>query len=138
MAVKRVVLDTSAYVAFKRGEPDSVAVLRRAPGIALCPTVMGELLAGFACGSEVARNRRELAEFLQSPRVELLEINAETAEHYASAFALLRRKGRPVPTNDLWIAATALQHGYAVLTRDKHFGEIDNLISGSALADFLP
>ena len=136
--MKRILLDTSAYVAFKRGDSEAVAVLRRAPGIALCPTVIGELLAGFACGSQTARNRRELAEFLQAPRIQLLQIDAETAEHYASAFALLRRKGRPVPTNDLWIAATALQHGYAVFTRDAHFGAIENLISGAVLADFLP
>lgn len=136
--MKRVLLDTSAYAAFKRGETEAVAVLRRAPGIGMCPTVMGELLAGFACGSQATRNRRELAQFLQSPRVELLQVDAETAEHYASAFALLRRKGRPVPTNDLWIAATALQHGYAVFTRDAHFGAIENLLSGSSLADFLP
>jgi tRNA(fMet)-specific endonuclease VapC len=57
LALKRILLDTSAYVAFKRGDPDVNAVLRRAPEIALCPTVLGELLGGFACGSHAARNR---------------------------------------------------------------------------------
>ena len=136
--MKPVLVDTSGYVAFKRGDPEALAVLRRAPAIALCPTVLGELLAGFACGSQPGRNRRELATFLQSPRVTFLPADADTAEHYAMAFATLRRKGWPVPTNDLWIAATALQHGYAVFTRDAHFGAIDNLISGQGLADFLP
>lgn len=136
--MKRILLDTSAYVAFKRGDPEAVAVLRRAPGIGLCAIVIGELLAGFACGRQVTRNRRELAEFLASPRVEILPTDAETAEHYASAFALLRRQGRPIPTNDLWIAATALQYGYAVLTRDAHFSAVENLLCGSTLADFLP
>lgn len=136
--MKRILLDTNAYVAFKRGDTEAVAVLRRAPEIALCPTVLGELLAGFACGNRNARNRRELSEFLRTPRVRVLGVDAETAEHYASAFALLRRKGRPVPTNDLWIAATALQHGYAVFSLDTHFTAIENLIAGSALADFLP
>ncbi len=49
-----------------------------------------------------------------------------------------RTKGTPIPTNDLWIAATALEHGYAVYTGDRHFAEIDNLRSGDRLSDFLP
>lgn len=136
--MKRIVLDTSAYIAFKRGDPDVMAVLRRAPEIALCPTVLGELLGGFAFGSHAAQNRRELDAFIHTPRVRLPTIDAETAEHYASAFASLRRKGRPVPTNDLWIGAVALQHGYAVLSLDAHFAAMDNLISGSKIEDFLP
>jgi tRNA(fMet)-specific endonuclease VapC len=136
--VKPILLDTNAYVAFRRGDPAAVAVLRRAPEIALCPTVLGELLAGFTCGSHNARNRRSLADFLVRPRVRVLEVDTSTAEHYASVFALLRRKGRPVPTNDIWIAATALQHGYAVYSLDEHFAAIDNLIVGAELSAFLP
>jgi predicted nucleic acid-binding protein len=136
--LKRILIDTNAYVAFKRGDAEAIAVLRRAPEIGLCPTVLGELLAGFACGSQTARNRRELAEFMHTPRVRQLVIDAETAEHYATIFAVLRRKGRPVPTNDLWIAAVAMQHGYAVFSLDAHFTEIENLIAGRRLDDFLP
>jgi predicted nucleic acid-binding protein len=136
--LKRILLDTNAYAAFKRGDAGALAVLRRAPEIGLCPTVLGELLAGFACGSQAARNRRELSEFIHTPRVRLLSIDGETAEHYAALFAGLRRKGKPVPTNDLWIAAVALQHGYAVFSLDAHFAEMDNLIVGGRPEDFLP
>jgi len=136
--LKRILLDTNAYAAFKRGDAGALAVLRRAPEIGLCPTVLGELLAGFACGSQAARNRRELSEFIHTPRVRLLSIDGETAEHYAALFAGLRRKGKPVPTNDLWIAAVALQHGYAVFSLDAHFAEMDNLIVGGCPEDFLP
>ncbi len=136
--MKRILIDTNAYAAFKRGDPQALAVLRRAPEIGLCPTVLGELLAGFACGSKAARNRRELDEFLRTPRVRQLAIDAETAEHYAAIFAGLSRKGRPVPTNDLWIAAVAMQHGYAVFSLDVHFTAIQNLIAGRQLEDFLP
>ena len=136
--MKRILLDTNAYAAFKRGEPHAIAVLRRAPEIGLCPIVLGELLAGFALGTRTARNRRELAEFMASPRVRQLPLDAETAEHYAALFASLRKKGRPMPTNDLWIAATALQHGLAIYSLDAHFREMDNLIVGSTLEDFLP
>ena len=67
-----------------------------------------------------------------------LAVDAETAEYYAVLFSGLRKKGRPVPTNDLWIAASALQHGYAVFSFDTHFGEMESLIVGSQLEDFLP
>ena len=136
--MRRVLIDTTAYAAFKRGEARTLEIFRHAPEIALSATVMGELLAGFAIGSHAAKNRRELAEFLHSPRVRQLAVDAETAEHYAVLFAGLRKKGRPVPTNDLWIAASAMQHGYAVFSFDKHFAEMENLITGSLLDDFLP
>ena len=136
--MRRILLDTNAYAAFKRGDARTLDILRHAPEIALNATVLGELLAGFASGGHAAKNRRELAEFLHSPRVRQLAVDSETAEHYAVLFSGLRRKGRPVPTNDLWIAASAMQHGYAVFSFDKHFSEMENLIEGSSLEDFLP
>jgi tRNA(fMet)-specific endonuclease VapC len=138
LALRRILIDTNAYVAFKRGDARTRDILRHAPEIALNATVMGELLAGFAGGSHASKNRRELAEFLHSPRVRQLAVDAETAEHYAVLFTGLRKKGRPVPTNDLWIAASAMQHGYAVFSFDKHFAAMENLIVGSLLEDFLP
>jgi predicted nucleic acid-binding protein len=89
-------------------------------------------------GTHEERNRRELAEFLASPRVEMLPVGSDTAEHYARTFHSLRRKGKPVPTNDLWIAATALERGYAVYTHDEHFKAIEGIIVGSSPAAFLP
>ncbi len=136
--MRRILIDTNAYAAFKRGEARALDIVRHAPEIALNATVMGELLAGFANGGHPAKNRRELAEFLGSPRVRQLVVDAETAEHYALLFASLRRKGCPVPTNDLWIAASAMQYGYAVFSFDKHFAEMENLITGTVLEDFLP
>jgi len=136
--LRRLILDTNAYATFKRGDARTLDILRHAPEIALNATVMGELLAGFAGGSRAAKNRRELAEFLHSPRVRQLPVDAETAEYYAVLFTGLHKKGRPVPTNDLWIAASAMQHGYAVFSFDKHFAEMENLIVGNTLNDFLP
>ena len=136
--MRRILIDTNAYTAFKRGEARALEIVRHAPEIALSATVLGELLAGFANGGRAAKNRRELAEFLGSLRVRQLGVDAETAEHYALLFASLRRKGCPVPTNDLWIAASAMQYGYAVFSFDKHFAEMENLITGTVLEDFLP
>ncbi len=95
----------------------------------LSTVVIGELLAGFRCGKRMVENHHELEKFLDSPRVVTLAIDEETAEFYARIFRELREKGKPVPTNDLWIAATAMQHGYALATHDTHFSTISGIIT---------
>lgn len=136
--MRRILLDTNGYVAFKRGAPDAVAVMRLAEKIGVSAVVLGELLAGFAGGSHERRNRRELAEFLASPRVDVLPAGSETAEYYAVAFQSLRRKGKPIPANDLWIAATALERGYAIFTFDDRFSAVEGILCGSTPEAFLP
>ncbi len=136
--MKKVLLDTNAYVAFKKGEPDAIEILQLAGVIGVCSVVLGELISGFVNGSKEARNRQELALFFDSPRVSLLPIDDDTAEFYARIFHQLKRKGRPIPTNDLWVAATAMQHGYTLFTYDKHFNDIENLMSCHQLTDLLP
>jgi tRNA(fMet)-specific endonuclease VapC len=135
--MRAIMLDTQAYAAFKRGDADMVAVLQRCPDILICSTVLGELLAGFAAGERAAEQRSELAQFMQSPRVRVVAQTETTADNYAMIYSQLRRKSRPMPTNDLWIAASALEHGSALLTTDAHFGEIDGLRCGRQLSDFL-
>ena len=134
----RVLVDTNAYVAFKGGDPDTVDALRMADKIRLSSVVLGELLAGFAAGSREARNRRDLAAFLDSPRADVVPVTTDTAAFYATVFALLRSKGRPIPTNDLWIAASALEHGLALVTHDAHFREIEGLRLVTRPEDLLP
>jgi tRNA(fMet)-specific endonuclease VapC len=136
--MKPVAIDTNAYAAFKRGDEVILEVLRHADDILVSITVLGELLAGFAAGTREARNRLELADFVLSPRVRVVPSTEATADNYALVYAALRRKGKPVPTNDLWIAASALEHGAALLTLDAHFSAVDGLRSGDQLADFLP
>lgn len=63
---------------------------------------------------------------------------AATADLYALVYAVLRRKGQPIPTNDLWIAASTLEHGASLLTLDAHFQHIDGLRTGKRLEDFIP
>lgn len=126
--MKRVLIDTNYYVAFKRNEASAVNLLRHAEHIGMCTVVLGELLAGFRCGGREAENRRQLDQFLDSPRVEILDIDEETADFYAGIFRALKEKGRPIPSNDLWIAATTLRHGLALATQDEHFRHIDGLL----------
>lgn len=136
--MRPILLDTNAYTALMLGEAATVEVLAHADRLLVNSVVLGELLGGFAAGSRESKNRAELARFLHTPRVELLSITAHTADSYALVYAGLRRKGQPIPTNDLWIAASALEHGAALLTRDAHFAHIDGLRCGRALEDFLP
>jgi tRNA(fMet)-specific endonuclease VapC len=121
-------LDTSAYSAFKVGEASTLSAVQQATKILIPLVVYGELLAGFAAGSREEHNRQELAAFLASPRVDLVPIIADTAERYAVIYAYLRKKGRPIPTNDLWIAASAMEHGALLLTADGHFTYVTQII----------
>ncbi|MBW6512512.1 MAG: type II toxin-antitoxin system VapC family toxin [Desulfuromonadaceae bacterium] len=126
--MQQILIDTNFYVAFKRKQESVLTRFRQAEYIGVSTVVLGELLAGFRCGSREAENRRELDQFLDSPRVKVLAIDEETAEFYAEIFRALREKGRPIPSNDLWIAATSLRHGLALATLDEHFRSIDSLL----------
>ncbi len=137
MAVKEILLDTNAYSAFKRNVPDAIEIIRHAPVIGINSIVLGELLGGFAVGKREAINRQELKQFLSSKRVRLVTVDEGTAEYYAIIYRGLRQKGQPIPTNDMWIAATALQHGLAVYTYDGHFQYVEGLNIGNRLSDFI-
>jgi len=136
--MRPIALDTNAYTAFKRGDEQIVSVLQHAPNIIVCVTVLGELLGGFAAGQRESNNRSELTQFLNTPRVKVVSSTTATADLYALVYAALRRKGQPISTNDLWIAASSLEHGAALLTLDAHFKNIDGLSAGTRLDDFIP
>jgi predicted nucleic acid-binding protein len=126
--MKRILIDTNVYAAFKKNETDAVTVFRTAEYIGVNTIVLGELLSGFRGGNQEANNRRELEQFLDSPRVNVIQVDEETAEFYAKIFWFLKRKGKPIPTNDLWVAASAMRNGLSLFTYDEHFGNIDGLI----------
>lgn len=120
----RICLDASAYSAFKRGHQQVVDLLQRAEEIVVPAVVLGELLAGFRIGSRDRVNRRELGAFLDSPRVRVAAIEADTAQRYAEIVSYLRDRGTPIPTNDVWIGACAMQWGLRLLTTDAHFARL--------------
>jgi len=124
----RLLLDTSGYSAFMRGHPEVVAALQETDEVCLNPVVLGELLAGFIRGQRRKKNESELQTFLQSPRVKVLGINSDTAERYAVILNSLWKAGTPIPTNDIWIASTAMQHGLHLLTTDAHYREVSQII----------
>ena len=126
--MSRVLLDTSAYSAFMRGHEAITAGLQRADEISLNPIILGELQAGFLAGRHRPRNERQLETFRSSPRVRVVEVDADTAGRYAVIVHALRSTGTPVPTNDIWIAATAMQHGLRLITTDAHYRHIVQVI----------
>ncbi|HEX9021926.1 MAG TPA: type II toxin-antitoxin system VapC family toxin [Nitrospirota bacterium] len=124
----KVMLDTSAYSAYLRGNEDVKEALREADEIYLNPVVLGELYAGFAHGGREKKNREILREFLASPRVQVVVIDEGTSERYAAIIAYLWEKGTPIPTSDLWIASTAMQYGLKLITTDGHFRNVPQII----------
>lgn len=126
--MSQILLDTSGYSAFMRGQDELKGAIQRAEEISVTPVVIGELLAGFLRGKNRRKNERELEGFLASPRVRTLNIDAQTSERYAVIVNSLREAGTPIPTNDIWIAASAMQYGLRLLTTDAHYRTVSQVI----------
>jgi tRNA(fMet)-specific endonuclease VapC len=120
-----VILDTNALSAFADGEATVGDVLRLQPRAAIPVIVLGEFRYGIA-GS---RHRTAYEAWLDAalPAFDVLAVDEVTAHAYAELRVALKRAGRPIPANDVWIAAIALQHGLPVLTRDEHFDAVPGL-----------
>ncbi|MFA6012022.1 MAG: type II toxin-antitoxin system VapC family toxin [Desulfobacteraceae bacterium] len=127
MGLKKVLIDTNIYSLAMKGESPVVEILRQVDVIGISTISIGELYSGFTNGSREAENKAELAFFLDSPRVVVHGIDVETAEFYALILNNLKKAGTPIPTNDIWIAAVAVQHGYKLFTKDKHFNVVQGL-----------
>ena len=123
----KIALDTNAYTEFMRGDASRVQVVQSAIGIYLPLFVLAELRVGFAVGSQTSQNAANLQRFLNTPRVRVLLPDETTANHYAQVYVHLRKRGTPIPTNDLWIAALVLQHNLILCTSDDHFQQIPQL-----------
>ena len=126
--MKSILIDTNIYTRALRGEQETTSVLQQVQEIGICSISIGELLSGFKAGTKEKKNREELAEFLDAPRVKIFGIDEDTAEFYAMILDELRKKGKPVPTNDIWIASVAFQYGFPLFTKDRHFEQISGLI----------
>jgi len=124
----KVLLDTSAYSALMSGDERVAGVVRSSEQIVIPAVVMGELLYGFAGGNRSRQNRKQLELFLESDRVVFQETDRSVCERYALVMHHLRAKGRPIPTNDVWIGAHALAAGADLVTLDQRFSEIEGLI----------
>ena len=123
----KLLLDTNAYSALRRGHEIVAERVRSSDEVFLSVVVVGELLFGFRHGSRFEENALALESFLEDPNVRLLPVTWNTADRFGLISAALRKKGRPIPTNDIWIAAQALETGANLISSDPHFGHIDGL-----------
>jgi len=124
----RVMVDTNAYSSFKRGDARIIGILAQADEILIPVPVLGELRAGFRSGNREAENIGELHAFLSSPRVRVHPLGEGTAIFYAELHGTLKKASKPIPMNDLWIAASALESGSILLSNDAHFGAVPTLV----------
>jgi tRNA(fMet)-specific endonuclease VapC len=128
MVMNSILIDTNIYTSALKGDHETIAVLQRVNEIGVCSITIGELLSGFKAGNKEKKNREELAEFLDTPRIHVYGVDENTAEFYSEVLNNLRKKGKPIPTNDIWIAAVAFQYGLPLFTKDKHFKHVPGLV----------
>jgi tRNA(fMet)-specific endonuclease VapC len=123
----RVLIDTSAYAHFRRGQRNVVEILTAAEQLYLSAVTLGELEAGFMLSSRLDENRTALRDFLSEPFVSVVHVDEVVAKRYGNLFATLRRAGTPVPTNDIWIASCAMHVGAQLITFDSDFDRFHDL-----------
>jgi len=120
-----MILDTNALSGFLARDMAVRALVESAHVVALPVIVLGEYYFGLTTSNQRARLESDLAELLRD--VQVLDISAITAAHYAEIRVELKARARPIPENDLWIAALARQHNLPILTRDRHFEAVPGI-----------
>ncbi len=123
----RVLLDANAYTQLTRGDNTVVEIVEVADEVLFSAVVLGELLFGFRLGARTEENLAILRSYLDSPKVSVVDVGQVAGEHYGSISAALRAKGRPIPTNDTWIAAHTMETGAELVLADAHFEHVDGL-----------
>jgi tRNA(fMet)-specific endonuclease VapC len=124
----KLLLDTSGYVGFKMGLREIADFLMEAQVLLFPPIVLGELMFGFRLGTRFQKNMEELRQFINQEFVEVVLLGEVTADRYSRIAEQLKRQGTPLPSNDIWIAAQAMEHGAELVTMDHHFEKISGLV----------
>ena len=125
--MKKILVDTNAYTRLLTGQEDVLDVIGSAETVYMSIFVLGELYAGFAGGTKERGNKDTLNRFLLKPSVKILNATSETAEVFGMVKQDLKKAGTPLPINDAWIAAHALETGSTLITYDSHFKNIAGL-----------
>ena len=123
----RVVLDTSAYICYGQNHAGVIRVLENAETIFLPAVALAELLTGFHKGRRFRSNRRQLERVIRELEIDLIAEDRKVAEQYALVYDNLRRRRKPIPTNDIWISASCMTVRGTLLTTDGHFREVVGL-----------
>lgn len=122
-----IVLDTNAYSAYMRGDGRVLDQLAKAAIVYMPLFVVGELNYGFRGGRHFRRNQKELGSFLSKPTVQFWLPTVETAYLFGEIKDRLKRKGKPIPINDIWIACASIESGSILISFDAHFKYIDGI-----------
>ncbi len=125
--MKTILLDTSAYTNLFKHFPKLVTIVEESERVNFSPVVYAELIEGFALGHKESQNRMLLEKFLALPNVHMPDITRETADVWKTIRLMLRKNGTPIPINDIWIAAQAIETGSVLVTYDEHFARVPGL-----------
>ena len=125
--MRSICLDTHTYAALLTGQADALAIIGTADQVWMPAPVLGELRTGFLKGRKAAANELVLQDFLASPHVRVAPVDEAVSRSYAQVFDQLRKIGKPIPTNDLWIAACALHIACPLYSLDRHFQLVDGI-----------
>lgn len=125
--MKKVILDSNTYTRLVKDDEIVARNLEKAIKIYISVIMVGELLAGFENGKFERQNKKVFKEFLDESNVSVIDVSQETAKMYGKIKNILDRKGTPIPINDIWIAAHAVETGARIITYDKHFLKIPGL-----------
>ena len=123
----KILLDTNAYSGLLSGSQVVLDALAKAELVFVSVIVLGELYAGFKGGSKEFENKKLLELFLGKSTVQVINVTEETADIFGTIKNILKNAGTPLPVNDIWIAAHAMEFGANLLSFDKHFRQIPGL-----------
>jgi predicted nucleic acid-binding protein len=124
----KLVLDTNIYSDYAEGLPQTVDFMAtHGEHMYLPAVVLGELNFGFIKGSRKRFNERKLQQFINRLKVEIIDVDADVARKYAIIYLSLQARGAKIPLNDVWIAASCMEVGGTLLTRDKHFEVVEQI-----------
>ncbi len=121
----RYLLDTNIVISLFANDSSVINHLRAPSEVFIPVIVVGELYYGARKSDRVEKNLERIEEFVAFNNV--ISCDSDTAFYYGELKVKLRQKGRPIPENDIWIAALAFQHNFSLVSRDEHFEVVDGL-----------
>lgn len=123
----RILLDTNGYSALFNNDEAIIEIIEEADTVFMSVVVVGEALVGFKNGKRETKNKKLLEEFIAKPATKIISVTLETAEIYSQIKYQADKHGKPLPINDIWIAAHAIETGSILISYDRHFLKIPGL-----------
>ncbi len=125
--MRKVLLDTNAYAKYLLGDEKILGVISQSDIVYMSVFVIAELFFGFKGGTREIKNKELLKNFLSKPSVEIIGATIDTSDIFADIKYKLKKAGTPIPLNDVWIGAHAIETGAVLITYDQHFNNIAGL-----------